>query len=371
MIALEVVVALCGFCIGAVLGWRSGSRPVPDDGEPSQEQDADQEQAPGSEYECGACGERQVEKVDQYRHDGSTVEIYRCVACESEGALVHHPDGHTSGRGILAEHADQRIYSGRDGARALSRGVKWLSTGLYGLGKRLFRGLKRLVRWVASGEHSHEKPCAEALHCEHEETTEETVPIGDAAYRQTICVECGALLNTEPASEHDLILAGDLFEGPTNRIWEVVDPWLPVEAEGLTPCLLLEAQANGGSWCVACDIFETWVTDGTFSPIASEDIAADGGAPSDRDGFGTVLNRLQTYNSALVWVHDADTAHLTYYDERTDTIDADALAYIQAQGFEVLDGGRQECDATGQKQAYLEVRRRTPGEEGGEGGGQR
>jgi hypothetical protein len=89
------------------------------------------------------------------------------------------------------------------------------------------------------------------------------------------------------------------------------------------------------------------------------DIAADGGVPGEGEGgLGTVLNRLQIEcESECVLVSDVETEHLTFYAESRDAIGADALSYLSEQGFEILDAGRQECAATAQEQAYLEIRR--------------
>lgn len=87
------------------------------------------------------------------------------------------------------------------------------------------------------------------------------------------------------------------------------------------------------------------------------------------DDFSTVHHRLRTeFPSALVLVHDDRTEHFEYWDENPETVDAAMLAYVQKQGFKVLDGGRKECEVTGQQQGWLEFRRHDPGEvsDGGE-----
>ena len=87
------------------------------------------------------------------------------------------------------------------------------------------------------------------------------------------------------------------------------------------------------------------------------------------DDFATVHSRLKNrYNSALVQVHDDRTEYFEYWDKRPDAVDADALGYLFEQGFEVLDGGRKECDVTGQQQGWLEFRRHNPAEIFGDGG---
>lgn len=376
MIALDVLFDVVLFGLLAVGMWWSGTRSVPsqegrDTSSEKQEQAKESASASesGSAYECDHCGEEVVQE-DSYEHDGMSVEIHRCTSCDRPGAIVHHSDGSTSGSGCLAEQADQRIHTGRDCARALFGGIKRLSKGVYGLLKCLSGGLKSLVgRLRASDGHSHEKPCVGSLRCDHEETRDGTVeecddPACEKLHVAIVCVECGSHLGwrDEPRDEREVILSGDRFEGPVGRVWRVADPWLPVDGDVFTPCILLEAQEDGGEWCVECEIFETWLEKGTFSPfdeepIEQEDVAADGGT-AGVDDFSTVLNRLQTaFNSECVLVQDADTKHLTYYDKHAEAVDAEALDYLREQEFEILQSGRKECASTGEEHACVQSRR--------------
>jgi hypothetical protein len=79
------------------------------------------------------------------------------------------------------------------------------------------------------------------------------------------------------------------------------------------------------------------------------------------DDLSTVVERLQKqYNSALVLVHDDRTEHIGYYDKSTEAVEAAVLAYMQDSGFRVLHAGRDVCEVTGQKQAWVEFCRRDP-----------
>ena len=98
-------------------------------------------------------------------------------------------------------------------------------------------------------------------------------------------------------------------------------------------------------------------------------VATDGG---ERDGFVTVTRRLQDeFPSVLLQVYNDRTEHIAYWDESPDTIDADMLAYIQSQGFEILEIGRKECVVTDQEQGWVEFRRHDPGEVFEKGGERR
>jgi hypothetical protein len=381
MIGPEVVVDVLVFGLLAVGVWWSGIRSVASQGrdEAAQASDHEPESESESEYECGDCS-GPVSQIDEYPHDGETVEIYRCAACEREGAIVRHPDGHTAGRGILAEQADQRIYSGRDCARILFAGLKWLSKGLYGLLTRLFGGLKRLSQRFVSDEHSHEKPCAKALRCDHKETRDGNIeecddPSCEVLHVEVCCVECGAHLGwrDEPRDECDVMLPGDWFEGPGGTAWRVVDPYLPVESDGtFAPCVWLVTAHNDDRW-IECERFNNWVEAGDFTPIddsepvdGPETVAADGGTPGGADELGTVVTRLQRYhNSALVQVYDDRSEHLAYWDTSTDTVDPTALDYLHDQGFRVVQTGTEHCEVTDQEQAWIEVRRQVPAEDSG------
>ena len=375
MIALEILLDIVLFCVLTTGMWWTGTRSVV-----TETSKADHEPAPEaeSEYECDDCG-GSVTSIDHYPHDGATVEIVRCAACTRRGTLIHHPDGHTAGDGIVAEQADEQIHTVTlsDCWQAVQTGV----TRTFGLLKRLYGGLKRLSQWLGSRSEGQEKPCAESLECDHEgETRDGNVeecddPSCDLLHVEEMCVDCGAHLGWRdaPREECDVILPGDRFEGPTDRVWDVADPWLPVESpEGLVPCILLEARENGGEWCVACEMFEDWLEEGTFSPVEEqaeepETVAADGGAPVGGDGLGTVLNRLQCdYSSALVWMHDNEAEHLTYFGESTESLDTAVLSYLLVEGFEILDAGAKECPATGQEQACVEIRREPARRNGGE-----
>jgi hypothetical protein len=109
------------------------------------------------------------------------------------------------------------------------------------------------------------------------------------------------------------------------------------------------------------------------SSVAASVVESDGGErdPDARDDFVTVHDRLRSeFNSALVLVYDDRTEHFAYYDKSTDALDAGVLAYIQEQGFEILDAGHEWCKVTDQEQAWLEFRRHAPADRGGEGGEQ-
>jgi hypothetical protein len=71
---------------------------------------------------CDFC-DGAVTQKDSYPHDGMTVEIYRCGECTRRGALVYYPDGHTAGRGCLAEQADEQIHAPLDGLWARLGGL--------------------------------------------------------------------------------------------------------------------------------------------------------------------------------------------------------------------------------------------------------
>jgi NAD-dependent SIR2 family protein deacetylase len=80
-------------------------------------------------WECDHCGGA-VAQEDSYRHDGMVVKIHRCTDCETEGTLVFHPDGHTSGRGCLAEQADEKIHTLGEEFRALRDRLSGVLEGL-------------------------------------------------------------------------------------------------------------------------------------------------------------------------------------------------------------------------------------------------
>jgi hypothetical protein len=364
MMTLEILLDIVLFSILASGMWWTGTRSVTTDEGAPHERASKAE----TEFECDDCG-GPVSQIDGYPHDGMTVEIYRCAACTREGTLVRHPDGHTSGRGILSEQADETILTLADYVRG---GRKGLSRS-FGRLKRLSGGLKRLSQRVVSDGEEHEKPCARALRCDHEETTTKPVTIDGAEYAETTCTHCGALLDTVPASEGDVFLAGDRFECQDGSTWEIVDPWIPVETGGtMVGTVRLERMGtDGGEYWVGNPTFETLVSDGAFSPLdgdteatAPEGVAADGGTPAGTDDLGQVVNRLQRYhNSALVQVYDDRSEHLAYWDTSTDTVDPTALAYLQDQGFRVVETGSKHCEVTDQEQAWLEVRRHDPGED--------
>lgn len=375
MTALDILLDLVLFSVLAAGMWWTGTRSLTTDEGVSHESAAE----PDVALDCDACG-GSLTTLDEYPHDGSTVTVVQCAACTREGTFIQHPDGSTSGDGIVAEQVDRTIetLSLADGARALWRVLT-----------RLAGGLTRIVQWLGSSASRDEKPCVESLRCDHEETRDRTVqecddPSCDLLHVEQVCVDCGAHLGWRDAAREELemLLPGDRFEGPLGRIWAVDDPWLPVEStEGMMPCILLEAHEKGGEWCIESEKFAEWVEDGTFSAVneepgeesvaesaeEAETVAADGGTPVGGDGLGTVVNRLQAdFESALVWLHDSQAQHLTYYGKQVESLDTAVVSYLLAEGFEILDAGQKECPATGTAQASVEIRRAGAGNGGDE-----
>lgn len=79
------------------------------------------------------------------------------------------------------------------------------------------------------------------------------------------------------------------------------------------------------------------------------------------DDLETVVHRLRTgHNSALVVVHDEQTEHIGYWDKSKRYVEVGALEYAQEQGFRVIHAGTTRCNETGQRQAWVEVRRKNP-----------
>lgn len=379
MIELPPLVSLVVFTVGVVLTVRN--LPVPasegrDESAQHEHQEAEPESdaasASEAEVECDTCGpESALRCVDEYVHDGIGVACYVCDNCGACGTLGHYPDGHTVGRGCLAAQGDQRAYTLADGARTLFACVRCFATRSVGLVKRLLARLQAARSRQREPAHEPEEPCVESLRCDHEETTTAPITYEGDEYAETTCVDCGTLVEMVPASESDVFLAGDRFDCRDGSTWEIVDPWIPVEIDGTmvgTVCIERQGAAGGRYW-IGSPSFESLVEDGGFTPIEEPDeeqaeeaetVAADGGTSGECEGFGTVINRLQTFDSALVWVHDDNPGaaeHLTYYDESSDGIDAEAIAYLRSQGFEILNAGQKECAASDQEQAYLEIQR--------------
>jgi hypothetical protein len=83
----------------------------------------------------------------------------------------------------------------------------------------------------------------------------------------------------------------------------------------------------------------------------------------NHDDLETVVRRLRTaHNSALVVVHDERTEHVGYWNKSERLVPPMTLNYVQEQGFRIIYAGMKHCGETGQKQAWMEVRRRDPQE---------
>ena len=254
------------------------------------------------------------------------------------------------------------------------------------LSDRVRRVFTRLVGAVSSTD---EEPCVRSLTCEHEETKPGAVVVCDdptceaVTHTERVCTECTAHVGwRDDVSVSDVIQQDASFRGPGGLIWRVAVPWLPVEIHGQFALCVKLVAVEGGEYLIERERFTDQIAAGDFVVIdAPEDIATDGGersadsersAGSECDDFVTVHNRLQTaFNSALVLIHDDRAEQFEVYDKHPDAVDADLLAYIQAQGFEILEIGRKACEVTDQEQAYVAFRRHDPAEVSENGGDER
>lgn len=81
------------------------------------------------------------------------------------------------------------------------------------------------------------------------------------------------------------------------------------------------------------------------------------------DDLAAVVEQLRNgHNTALVVAHDEQTEHIGVWGKSARCAPPLALEYVQEQGFTIVEAGIRNCNATGDKHGWTEVRRKEPSE---------